>query len=626
MSQATRIYFYSVLMAVSIVMVFFTIQTVFIEKIFHAQKVIVPLSLGCVLGLLVGSVQVLRARLAERNRLFSALADFALEFTYFRKISGEYEYVSPACKQLTGYEQAVFYQQPNFMNHLIHPHDMKLWGGHIHNINGEGIPETIEFRILTRDGQIRWIQHLCSTVQDETGVTIGVRSTNVDITQRKIYEQQIEFSAKYDHLTALPNRRWLMTALDERILRASEGNENFAVMFLDLDRFKYINDTFGHAVGDVLLRQIAEQFRRLDEVDELFVSRFGGDEFVIVESLGEGADPIHTASRFLLLLDQPFSVNDHDFSVTGSVGIAIFPQDGETPEDLLKNADAAMYKAKREGKNNIQLYSADLARAMSDFYHLEHLLKLAVEKDEFVLHYQPQVDLTSGSVVCVEALLRWNSRENGMIPPLQFIPVAEETGLIRAIGELVFRKACAQWRVWSDQGIRLKMAVNVSPIQFRDDNFIRQLERLLEETHMPPSELEIEITEGVLMGDIDKVLNKLKRLREMGVSIAIDDFGTGYSSLEYLKQLPISSLKIDASFVREIQSSQCDLAIVMTIEALGRNLQMLTVAEGIEEEAQYTLLKGIGCALGQGYFISRPLPAEALTSLLRDGFSLKAVA
>ncbi|MDP1897014.1 MAG: bifunctional diguanylate cyclase/phosphodiesterase, partial [Sulfurimicrobium sp.] len=404
------------------------------------------------------------------------------------------------------------------------------------------------------------------------------------------------------------------------------GNENFAVMFLDLDRFKYINDTFGHAVGDVLLRQIAEQFRRLDEVDELFVSRFGGDEFVIVESLGEGADPIHTASRFLLLLDQPFSVNDHDFSVTGSVGIAIFPQDGETPEDLLKNADAAMYKAKREGKNNIQLYSADLAQAMSDFYHLEHLLKLAVEKDEFVLHYQPQVDLTSGSVVCVEALLRWNSRENGMIPPLQFIPVAEETGLIRAIGELVFRKACAQWRVWSDQGIRLKMAVNVSPIQFRDDNFIRQLERLLEETHMPPSELEIEITEGVLMGDIDKVLNKLKRLREMGVSIAIDDFGTGYSSLEYLKQLPISSLKIDASFVREIQSSQCDLAIVMTIEALGRNLQMLTVAEGIEEEAQYTLLKGIGCALGQGYFISRPLPAEALTSLLRDGFSLKAVA
>lgn len=620
MNQATRIYFYSILMAVAIVMVFFTIQAVFVEKIFQPHMIIVPLSLGCVLGLLVGKVQVLRVKLAERSRLFSALADFALEFTYFRKISGEYEYVSPACKRLTGYEQADFYQQPNFMSQLIHPDDMKIWGGHIHNINGEGIPESVEFRILTRDGQIRWIEHLCSTVKNEKGDTVGVRSTNVDITQRKLYEQQIEFSAKYDHLTALPNRRWLMTALDERILKASEGNNGyFAVMFLDLDRFKYINDTFGHAVGDVLLRQIAEQFRSLDEEGGLFVSRFGGDEFVIVEPLDEKADPVHTASRILSLLDQQFTVSGHDFSVTGSIGIAIYPDDGKSPEDLIKNADAAMYKAKRVGKNNIQLYSADLAQTMSEFYHLEHLLKLAVERDEFILHYQPQIELASGRVLGVEALLRWNSRENGIISPLQFIPVAEETGLIRAIGEQVFRKACSQWRAWTDQGIRLKMAVNVSPIQFREENFISQLEKLLEETNMPPSELEIEITESVLMGDVDTVLDKLKRLREMGVSIAIDDFGTGYSSLEYLKQLPISILKIDASFVREVQCNERDLAIVKTIDALARNLQIHTVAEGIEEEVQYALLKDIGCTLGQGYFISRPMPAEALASMLKEG-------
>ncbi len=284
-----------------------------------------------------------------------------------------------------------------------------------------------------------------------------------------------------------------------------------------------------------------------------------------------------------------------------------------------------MYKAKREGKNNIQFYSADLATEMSEFYRLEQRLKQAIELDQFVLHYQPQIDLASGRVVAVEALVRWNSPDMGLIPPLQFIPVAEETGMIRAIGDLVFRKACAQWRTWSDQGIEVKMAVNVSPIQFRDDGFVGQLEKLLEDVRMPPASLEIEITEGVLMGGAEKALLKLNVLADMGVSIAIDDFGTGYSSLEYLKDLPISCLKIDASFVREIQTNDKDLAIVKIIESLGRNLQMYTVAEGIEEEAQYALLKAIGCTLGQGYFISRPVSADALALLLKEDVSSKPV-
>jgi predicted signal transduction protein with EAL and GGDEF domain len=349
----------------------------------------------------------------------------------------------------------------------------------------------------------------------------------------------------------------------------------------------------------------------------MFISRFGGDEFVIVEDMAQGDELHHAAERILALLDRSFAVNGHNFHVCGSIGIAVFPYDGATPEDLIKNADAAMYKAKREGKNNIQFYSADLATEMSDFYLLEQRLKLAIERDEFLLHYQPQIDLASGRIGSVEALLRWNSPDSGMVSPMQFIPVAEETGLIRAIGEQVFRKACEQWRVWSDQGLRLKMAINVSPVQFRDDHFVSQMEKLLEEVGMPPSCLEVEITEGVLMGNADKARSKLNALRDLGISIAIDDFGTGYSSLEYLKDLPINCLKIDASFVREIQSGRHDLAIVRTIEALGRNLQMHTVAEGIEESAQYDLLKDIGCSFGQGYFISRPVSAVELETLLR---------
>lgn len=622
MSKTVQIYFFSILLALAIVLTFFAVQSIFFMKIFQPRMAIIPTLLGLSFGLLVGKVQVLRARLSGRNRLFSALADFALEFTYFRKIGGEYEYVSPACKQLTGFSQADFYRQANFMDTLIHPEDKGVWGGHIHNINGDGVAETVEFRIITKDGETRWVEHLCSTVQDEQGNTIGVRSTNVDITQRKAYEQQIEFSAKYDHLTKLPNRHWLMTTLQQRIAEARGSQRNFAVMFLDLDRFKYINDTFGHAVGDVLLRQVADQFkgiccRRKDQGVPMFISRFGGDEFVIVGDMAQGDESLRNAEEILALLDQSFTVNEHKFHITGSIGIAVFPQDGETSEDLIKNADAAMYKAKREGKNNIQFYSEDLAEEMSNFYRMEQRLKLAVERDEFVLHFQPQIDLASGKVSSVEALVRWCCPENGMVPPLQFIPVAEEAGLICAIGELVFRKACTQWRAWSEQGLLLKMAVNVSPIQFREEGFISQLERLLIEMNMPSSHLEIEITEGVLMGNTEKSIGKLRTLRDMGIGIAIDDFGTGYSSLQYLKEMPISCLKIDAGFVREIQINDRDMAIVKTIEALGCNLQMDTVAEGIEEESQYALLKEIGCTLGQGYFISRPMPAEQLEPLLR---------
>lgn len=460
-------------------------------------------------------------------------------------------------------------------------------------------------------------------VLDE-GVYAGMATGHAlleEITHRR--QRDLYILAHYDQLTGLPNRLLFNDRLQQACQNAQRNNKILALIFVDLDRFKYINDTFGHALGDILLRQIADQFKNVMSAGRqgapMFIARFGGDEFVIVEDFAEGDELLQTAERLLALLDRSFTIDGHDFHVNGSIGISVFPFDGATPEDLIKNADAAMYKAKREGKNNIQFYSADLATEMSEFYNIEQQLKLAVERDEFLLHYQPQIDLASGRVVAVEALVRWNSPERGLVPPLQFIPVAEEVGLIREIGEMVVRKACAQWRIWSDQGIEVKMAVNVSPVQFRDDAFTSQLEKLLEEARMPSRYLEIEITEGVLVGNMKKALAKLHVLSDMGVSIAIDDFGTGYSSLEYLKDLPINCLKIDGSFVREIRPGSRDLAIVRTIEALGRNLQMVTVAEGIEEGEQYDLLKNIGCTLGQGYFISRPGTADELEALLRNG-------
>jgi len=621
-NNPANIYLRSILLTSTIVLGIFAVQITFVADFsFHPRMIFGPLSVSIVTGLMLGKIRLLRDQLADKSKLFRAMADFSMEFTFFRKVSGEYEYASPACQRLTGYTPEDFYANPSFMDRLIHPDDMHIWKNHVHNINDGGKPETLEVRILTKNGEERWIEHLCSPVRDSHGNQIGVRATNVDITRRKEYERRIEHMANYDPLTSLPNRRLLMEKLEQSVQKARSANSKFAVMFLDLDRFKYINDTFGHTLGDKLLQEIAQRLsiEYPQNRDGLFISRFGGDEFVVVKDLGEEEQPMQTAANILSLVDKQFEVDGQSFYVSGSIGIAIFPYDGETPEDLIKHADTAMYKAKGEGKNNTQLYSADQALQVSEFFALEKMLKIALERDEFVLHYQPQTDLRSGKIIAVEALVRWNSKERGLVSPMEFIPVAEETRLIIQIGEQVLRKACQQWRTWHEQGIVLRMAVNVSPVQFSEPSFCTLVENILREAGMPPQSLEIEITEGVLMGNTTVAMEKLQTIQEMGVTVAVDDFGTGYSSLEYLKDLPIDRLKIDASFVRLIGQDKKALAIVRTIEALAVNLNVETIAEGIETPEQYTALQDIGSSLGQGYLICRPQAAADLDSLLRRG-------
>ena len=620
-----NVYLRSILLTATIVLGIFAVQINFVADFsFQPRMIFGPLSVSIVTGLMLGKIRLLRDQLADKSKLFRALADFSLEFAFFRKVSGEYEYASPACQRLTGYTPEDFYATPSFMDRLIHPDDMHIWKNHVHNINDGGKPETLEVRILTKNGEERWIEHLCSPVRDDHGTQIGVRATNVDITRRKEYERRIENMANYDPLTGLPNRRLLMEKLEQSVQKARSANSKFAVMFLDLDRFKYINDTFGHTLGDKLLREIAQRLsiEYPQNRDGLFISRFGGDEFVVVKELGDEEQPMQTAACILSLVDKQFEVDGQSFYVSGSIGIAIFPYDGETPEDLIKHADTAMYKAKGEGKNNTQLYSADQALQVSEFFALEKMLKIALERDEFVLHYQPQTDLRSGKIIAVEALVRWNSKERGLVSPMEFIPVAEETRLIIQIGEQVLRKACQQWRTWHEQGIVLRMAVNVSPVQFSEPSFCTLVESILREAGMPPQSLEIEITEGVLMGNTTVAMKKLQTIKEMGVTVAVDDFGTGYSSLEYLKDLPIDRLKIDASFVRLIGQDKKALAIVRTIEALAVNLDVETIAEGIETPEQYSALQDIGSSLGQGYLICRPQAAADLDSMLRRGSAL----
>jgi len=360
--NSLKLYLQSVLLTTAIVLSIFAVQINFVVDFrFHPKMIFGPLSVSIVTGLLLGKIRLLRYQIAEKNKLFRAMADLALEFTYFRKVNGEYEYASPACAQLTGYDVEEFYSTPNFMDRLIYPDDMHIWKNHVHSINDGGRAETLELRIITKKGEVRWIEHLCSTVRDDTGQQIGVRSTNVDINRRKEYEHKIEHMAKYDPLTGLPNRRLLMETLELAVQKAQSDNSKFAVMFLDLDRFKYSNDTLGHTLGDKLLQEIAGRLSSRCEQGQNapFISRFGGDEFVIVRELMTDEQITQTATRILSLVDKQFEVGNQSFYVSGSIGIAVFPYDGETPEDLIKHADTAMYKAKGEGKNNIQFYSPE---------------------------------------------------------------------------------------------------------------------------------------------------------------------------------------------------------------------------------------------------------------------------
>ena len=472
---------------------------------------------------------------------------------------------------------------------------------------------SVELELRKKDGQAIW------GLMNLTMAGDRIHTTVVDISDRKRAEEQIEFHAYHDVLTHLPNRKLFADRLTQSISRARRSGKPLAVMFVDLDHFKSINDTLGHEAGDELLQEMAIRLRANVRDDDT-VARLGGDEFtIILAELRHPEDAVNVAEKIIKAVEQPLTIAGTSVEVSASIGIALFPDDGSDAEALLRNADSAMYRAKEAGRNTYQLCTDDMKRRAVERLSLETRLRRAIAEGQLVLHYQPQVSLTSGAVVGVEALVRWNDPERGLVHPSAFIPMAEESRLILPLGEWVLHSACSQMRAWLDAGIELPlMAVNLSLRQFQQYDIVQSVRRVLAETGLDAGALELEITETAAMQNAEATVEVLQALRDLGVSIAIDDFGTGYSSLNYLKRFPITAVKIDRAFIRDLATSEGDAAIVSAVVGIARALKLRVIAEGVETEEQLSFLRRRNCDAAQGYLFSRPVSAAVLPERLAD--------
>jgi diguanylate cyclase (GGDEF)-like protein/PAS domain S-box-containing protein len=479
------------------------------------------------------------------------------------------------------------------------------------------------FRDLTQtvrdaDGEWRYISFSGEPVFEGDGNFLGYRGIARDITQSRHAEERIRRLAHFDELTGLPNRTMFMHTLQRAFSLAQRRSKQFALFFIDLDRFKNINDSLGHEAGDRLLQDVARRLRHhLRESDT--VARLGGDEFVVlVEDCADARELNAIAQNILNAVGRPYTLSGQEYHVTGSIGISTYPADGIDPAALLKNADIAMYLAKDRGKNNFQFYSHQQNAHSFERLALESALRHALEREEFVLHYQPKVEIATGRMTGVEALLRWNHPDLAMVLPNQFIPLAEETGLIVPIGRWVLRTACLQAAAWRRDGLpTMRVAVNLSARQFSDDALIVDIGDALSEAVLAPDGLELEITESMVMHNPERAVTTLSRLREIGISVAIDDFGTGYSSLGYLKRFPIDNVKVDRSFIKDLPHDTDDAAITRAVIAMAQSLRIRVVAEGVETREQLEFLRTHECDECQGYYLSRPLPAAEFALLAR---------
>jgi diguanylate cyclase (GGDEF)-like protein/PAS domain S-box-containing protein len=487
-------------------------------------------------------------------------------------------------------------------------------------LSGQPI-ECLETQRLTRIGSAIDVSLSVSPIKDASGHIAGASTIARDITQRKAAEKQIQFLAYYDALTGLPNRTLLQDRLTRALASARRRKDKVALLFLDLDRFKTINDSLGHSVGDLVLQQVAERLKKWAREQDT-VARVGGDEFLIVlTAVKEPADAAVAAERLMNTMNAAYVVQGHSLGISCSVGISIFPEHGAEGETLIKNADAAMYSAKESGCNNLQFFTKDMNAQAVERLTLESGLRLALDKKELFLVYQPQIEIATGRIIGLEALLRWQHPELGLVPPDKFIRIAENSGLIMPIGEWVLRTACSQTRKWQDEGLlAVSVAVNVSSVQFRQAGFCELIRRVLHETGLAPQYLELEITESLLLSNEDVMLSVLQELKAMGLKLAIDDFGTGYSSLSYLRQFPVGKLKIDRSFIRDIAVDPDDAAITTAIISLAKSLNLKVIAEGVEDEAQMTFLTAHRCDEIQGYYFSKPLTVDKVADKLRGDY------
>lgn len=551
--------------------------------------------------------------LTEREAMFRTTME-AAQVGIFVLQDQRFKYVNPYMTRLFGFSAGEMLERMGPMD-MVAPEQQAFIAeqmqARVAGISGH----RYEITAVRKDGSVFPAMILgAPSVFDGRPASVG---TLLDISSQKLAEQRIRELADYDVLTGLPNRRLLRERFVQLLAAAERDKTEIAVIFLDLDHFKRVNDSLGHSVGDELLCEVA---RRLDTVVRRIdtVARLGGDEFIFAMPGFHTAAAAEVARRLVDVFARPFEVAGHELTVTPSLGISIYPHDGQDLETLLKNADTAMYRAKEIGRNNFQFYATEMNTATLDRLLMESNLRRALAQNELILQYQPLINLATGVVVGVEALIRWQHPELGMILPDNFIHVAEETGLINPIGDWVLCEACRQAKAWCDAGLpSLVMAVNVAPVQFRQPGFVEMVAGALASSGLDASLLELELTERTVMHDAEINLGTLSALHRMGVELSLDDFGTGYSSLAYLKRFPVSKLKIDRSFVHDLETDPDDWAIASTIVSMGRSLRMTVLAEGVETAEQLAQLRKMGCDMAQGYYFSSPISAAEIAEILR---------
>lgn len=475
--------------------------------------------------------------------------------------------------------------------------------------NGKGLP-SYEEEIIDRAGNRHVFLTTKSPLRDRAGKVVNVLTTSLNITERKQAEEHLHHLAHHDPLTGLPNRTYFHDSVRRQIARTRRGDKQFALLLLDLDRFKGVNDVLGHHQGDQLLKAVAQRLcNAVRETD--IVARLGGDEFAILQTeIGRTEDAVTLAEKIIKALEQPFELEGQEINTTASIGITVHPTDGVDVDALLKNADLAMYQAKAEGRNAWRVFASDMHTSAREAIILESDLRQALAKKQFLLNYQPQIDLRSGQIAGAEALLRWRRPGCGLVRPAEFLPLAEENGLIVPINEWVLLEACAQAKIWSEQRPGFRIAVNLSPVQFRKQDIRQHVLDALEKTGLDPHSLELELTESILMQNPESAANDVRFLQQLGVTFSIDDFGVGYSSLSYVKTLPVDRLKIDQGFIRNVNSDPNDAAIVRAIINLGHSLNLKVMAEGVETAEQLAFVRNEGCDEVQGFYFSPPVPAE----------------
>ncbi|MBZ0092066.1 MAG: EAL domain-containing protein [Sulfuricellaceae bacterium] len=585
---------------------------------FPVEMVSTPIvEAGAIVGSVVSFKDITERKQAEAQlRKLSLAVEQSANAIMITDKAGTIEYVNTRFAELTGYTaEEVIGLSPAFLKSNETPPQVyeRMWQTVLAGKEWHG-----EFHNRKKNGDLYWCLVSISPIKDGAGETTHLVAITEDISEQKSAESTINRLAFYDPLTALPNRRLFRDRVEQEVFHAKRSGKKFALLIFGLDRFKAINDSLGHGLGDQLLQAVALRVRHeLSDINSL--ARLGGDEFaLIVKEFTQVEDLARVAEKLTEALKQPFVLDGREIFMTASIGLGLFPDDSDSAEGLIGNADIALYRAKEEGRDTFQFFTPDMTHRALERLTMENSLRRALENGEFQLHYQPQAAFGAEGIMAVEALLRWNHPESGMISPARFIPIAEETGMIVPIGEWVLRTACTDLQRWRQEGLPpFKMAVNLSARQFRQSSLLALIRQVLEETGLPAEWLELELTESILMHNPDEAAATLQKLKTMGISLSIDDFGTGYSSLSYLKRFPIHKLKIDKSFVRDIISDPNDAAIAQAVINLGHSLNLTVIAEGVETGEALRFLQDQGCDELQGYYFSRPLPADRLVEFIR---------